>query len=179
MKSLMAWLMVTFLTIASLCCIEAWAGPRAQQQRPEVKRVEGHVSPLMVKITYGDDKTRTVMLVATGYSSWYSHQMKAVGPGESKVNLWLDSIKKIVTTEKGDYGGMFLTLKNGTERELAIDISYAILLIAGETGDQEQVYIKKVKSIDFLDAPRKDRDGNAMFPNWRYSPYTGEKLPDM
>ena len=144
-------------------------------QRPEVKRVEGHLAPLMARITYPDKKSRQVMVLGVGYSTWTSHTMQATGEGDSEVTLWLDSIKAIKDTADKR---MLVQLKNGTERELKIEISYSALLIANEDGGQEELPIGNVTSIEFLDAPRKDRDGNAMFDNWRYSPYTGERLAD-
>jgi len=42
----------------------------------------------------------------------------------------------------------------------------------------EDINLKKVSAVKFLYTPRRDHAGYAMFDNWRYSPYTGEELPE-
>jgi hypothetical protein len=46
------------------------------QERPVVRTVKGHISPLMAKLTMPDGKTQTVMVVASGtpvFNEWHSH----------------------------------------------------------------------------------------------------------
>jgi hypothetical protein len=47
----------------------------------------------------------------------------------------------------------------------------------GSGGSKEAIDGAKLRSIEFVRAPHQDKLGNAMFPNWRYSPFTGERLP--
>jgi hypothetical protein len=41
---------------------------------------------------------------------------------------------------------------------------------------REYAYLANVKEVRFLKPARKDGLGRAMFDDWLYSPYTGEKL---
>jgi hypothetical protein len=41
----------------------------------------------------------------------------------------------------------------------------------------ETLDMRDLKSIVFLPRPRKDKLANAMLDTWRYSPFTGERLP--
>ena len=45
-------------------------------------------------------------------------------------------------------------------------------------GGRDSFKLTSVTSIRFIPAPRKDREGNAMLDEWKYSPFTGEQLPD-
>jgi hypothetical protein len=72
-------------------------------------------------------------------------------------------------------------MKNGTERRLRFKNDSAqlfdALYISNPDGGTERVQVSKVKRVEFLNPPRMDKDKHAMLDDWRYSPYTGEKLP--
>jgi hypothetical protein len=151
-------------------------------QKIKVKTEEGHISPLIAKITYPDGENRTVMARGIGHHSSYflTHQFKGIGKAGANVTLWLDNIATIKDTT--DRAAVFV-MKDGKQRELEYgNLGYSegpsrFLYIGNEDDGGEVIDLQKLKSVDFLKPARKDKEDNVMFPNWKYSPYTGEMLP--
>ena len=77
-----------------------------------------------------------------------------------------------------DTEGVFL-FKTGSERQLKLHYANICpLRVASPDGGTESVDLRKIKRIDFMEPARKDALGKAMFDEWRFSPWTGEKLPE-
>ncbi|MCC6392483.1 MAG: hypothetical protein IT167_17920 [Bryobacterales bacterium] len=171
--------------------------PLLGQQAPKVVEQSGHLSPVMVKVTFLNDASRNVMLRGFGIeanNSFGTHQyvVRADG-GASTRRIWTDSIAVIkgtgsMRTRNSEFT---IVLKNGTE----VPVQFTGMNCAGELdqstpawdcrvmftyndddGDQK-IDLMKVKTVEFLGPARKDKLGCAMFDTWKYSPYTGEKLP--
>ena len=188
-----SWL-ATFLVL----CVLASFG-----QRPKVTEQNGHLSPVLVKLTFRNGTSRTTMLRGIGASFWnqYSTHIFTVWTdgGAAQRRIWLDSIAAINGTGKMRTTGSEFTvvLKDGKEitAQYAADIGcdkqadqYAswlpdkdpickTLYTSNEDDGDQKIDLGQVMSVEFLGAARKDKAGNAMFETWRYSPYTGEKLP--
>ena len=171
----------TLVLLALAVVIESTVVVRtALAQRPKVVKSEGHVSPVEVRITFPDGQERTGLLVGTGSSHEtitepsYTHTINGTGAGESAVTIWLDTISMIEDSTETE---ALIRLKGGKERTLSFTFLSNTLFLANEDGGREKILLSKIKQVEFLKPPRKDKAGNAMFDDWRYSPYTGEKLP--
>ena len=138
-----------------------------------LKIEDGHVSPLMARITYPSGKVRNVTIAGTGFSSWDPFRVKGYGEGDADVILFLDSIKEMRYAGKDQTDYIF---KNGGTRRLKANVSYSKLLLKNPDGGEEQLPFSGVKSVVFLKPARQDKAGHAMLDEWQYSPYTGEKL---
>jgi hypothetical protein len=150
------------------------------QARPKAVVREGHWSPLEVKITFRDGKTKKALLAhAANWNSGFvvpqsDHQWIGRGDGNSKVTLWLDTIKAIKNPTDKDYT---VVSKDGSERDMEYVDCDALMLVNGDDSN-ETVKLVDCKIVEFLKPARKDKKENAMFDQWKYSPYTGEKLED-
>jgi hypothetical protein len=157
-------------------------------QKPTITKKEGHLSPLIVKVTFLSGESRTLMLQGVGWFGGIgdTHAIRGIGEGNSLVSIWLDTIAAIKDTNADD--ALFI-LKSGTERRLSFvdnnsvqsglkDYYIRNFYVANQDGGTERLDLAQVKSVEFAATARRDKDGNAMFDQWRYSPFTGEKLPE-
>ena len=144
-------------------------------QRPEVKTNQGHILPVMAQATFPNGAQRTVMIVGCDACAAFGKGDTFAVHGENPEGvdeaIWIDTIAHIEDTT--DESEVFV-LKNGVRRRLKCPVNFKV---ANEDGGAMDLRVAKVKSIEFIRAPRRDLDGNAMFDNWRYSPFTGERLP--
>lgn len=167
-------------------------------QHTKILESNGHLSPVMVKITFLDDLTRIVMLQGIGHSHdrFLTHAF-VVKTDESVTmrRIWLDTIATIQGTGalRSRQSEFTIALKDGTRvaarftggsgpcnRDLdpnSEHLDCRFLYAESEDHSQQTIDLRKVKSVDFLEPARRDREKNALFPTWRYSPFTGEKLP--
>jgi hypothetical protein len=156
-----------------------------QIQRPKVEKRDGHISPLMAKITYESGTVRTVMvlgLVNAGGNSYHTHAVVFKDEAESQVTLFLDTISVIKKPNEED---AIFVLKSGKERKLWYNVECCdasqkarCLVTWNDDGGNEKIDMARLQQVEFLAPARKDKAGNAMFDWWNYSPFTGEKLPD-
>ena len=153
----------------------------ALAQRPEVTFKEGHRSPLMAQISFRDGSQRTVMIIGAGFSVanlFSPYTFDAIGSGDSEVRIWLDTVSSVdeITDKEVTFH-----MKNGEERRLKLkyDSSQLVdaLYLSNNDGGSERIQVSKVKQVKFLNPPRTDKDKHPMLDDWRYSPFTGEKLP--
>ena len=118
-----------------------------------------------------------VMVVScnVAFEGNFSHVVRGKGYGDAKTTLWLDTIAKIKDTS--DKEALF-TLKNDKEVTLEWGAgNEPEFVLSGEGQENETLKFRNFKSVEFLKPARKDKKENAMFDHWKYSPYTGEKLP--
>jgi hypothetical protein len=153
-------------------------GVALAQTRPEVQKKDGHLMPLDVRVTFPNGNTLTGLLCgfrsgAFGLDAKLYHDETFKTPDGGEVKVYLDTLKAISDSNERD---ALYTFKDGTERRLST--SDPILAIANSQGGVEGVPLSKVKKVEFLKTPRKDKDAHAMFDDWLYSPYTGERLPE-
>lgn len=166
-------------------------------QQPKVVEESGHLSPVLVKIVFLNDTSRTVMLRGVGVnagSSFRTHTLTVkTDGGASERRIWLDSIAAIQGTGTMRTRGSEFTvvLKDGKKIAAQFtgsncdgdidpnspDYDCRILYTHNEDDGDQKIDLQKVKSVEFLGPARKDKAGNAMFDTWRHSPFTGEKLP--
>jgi hypothetical protein len=157
-------------------------------QQPTFTKKEGHLSPLMVKVTFLSGGSRTLMLQGVGWPGGIgdTHAFRGMGEGNSLVSIWLDTIAAIKDTNADD--ALFI-FKSGTERRLSFVTNNSVhdgsreyyiryLYVANQDGGTEKLDLAQVKSVEFAAVARKDKEGNAMFDQWRFSPFTGEKLSE-
>jgi hypothetical protein len=149
-------------------------GARAAGQI-EIKRVDGHVAPLMAEMTYADNLKIKIMFLGIGTNMGYkTHGNQLYGKADAIVTVWFDTLTAIKDT-RGQRA--LFVFKDGSERDLGWDFPDNQFVHMGDkAGGTEAVHISKIKSIKFLQPPRKDKDNNAMFDEWRYSPWTGERI---
>jgi hypothetical protein len=149
--------------------------PAVRADPPKVERVDNHVSPLVVKLTFLDKKVKPVevMVYGVGKGSWYTkHRYELTGDGDTKVWVWLDTIREI---KEIDDKRLTVVFKDGEERQFRHQGDG--LQVYQPNDSTEWVPLVKLKQVHFLRAPRMDKEKQAMFDHWRYSPFTGEKLP--
>jgi len=190
MKSLM-------MTLAGCC---AAAGAFAQSANLKVVEMQGHLSPVAIRITFPNGASRDAMLV--GITSpirdvYLTHHFVArTDGGASERSFWFDAIASIrgtnnLRTLNDDF---IVTLKNGSQIRVMFAAFHDtaggactgepseerftcdVLMVRNQDDSLEKVDLRKVQSVDFLGVARKDRANNAMFDPWRFSPFTGEKL---
>jgi hypothetical protein len=161
---------------ASLCVAALVAGAKVSGEPPRVTQEKGHSVPLMAEWAFAEADVPAakgmVSGILLGNKVEYSrHAWPLTGAGGTSALVWLDTIAEV----KG-IGARQLTVvfKGGEERTFRHDGGSFMIHHANDS--KENVPFVKLKQIKFLHAPRKDKEGRAMFDEWRYSPYTGEKL---
>jgi hypothetical protein len=153
----------------------AW-GFLAVAAPPEVETRDGHVSPLIIELTGADGKSRKAVLdhlTVPGATPRFKFRYRAVTPEKTVVNIWFDTLSEI--KEVGDAQATWV-LKNG-KRYVLRHGKDTTLTISAEGEADETFALNRLKRVKFLHPARKDGKGNAMFDNWQFSPFTGEKLP--
>ncbi|MBS1724747.1 MAG: hypothetical protein JSS66_17535 [Armatimonadetes bacterium] len=162
-------------TIAALALTAALPA-QAQQVKTEIS--DGHIAPLSGKITYRNGKSRNVTVVRSWYnlsaSAW--QELHGVGEGGADVKVWLDSIAYVKDTSDKEFT---VVLRSGTERTLGYNMYYMGFVLQDGDGGSEYVPMTGFKTLEFFGPCRKDSRDFAMFDQWKFSPYTGEKLVDI
>jgi hypothetical protein len=147
---------------------------------PQLASQKNHWSPLLTEITFKDAKLKPVSAMVSsvwlggGYST---HSYVLTGAGDTKVRVWLDTIGAIKDI---DDHRLTIVFKDGTQREFRHSGDYLggdLLAVYHANDSTEKIPLVKLKEVRFLRPPRMDRDKQAMFDHWRYSPFTGERLP--
>ncbi len=187
----MRWLAVAG---AAVCLGSAFA------EQPKVIEQNGHLSPLMAKVTFLNGSSRNVMIMGTGNrtsGNFYSHQffVRTEG-GASKLSLWLDTIAAIkgtgsLRTLNSEFtvvlkdgkdipasfvGGWGLTKCAAGSEPDSPDSACTLVTVTGQDESGEVLDLRNLKSVEFLSPTLTDKAGNAMFDNWRFSPFTGERI---
>jgi len=168
-------------------------------QQPKVVEESGHLSPVLVKIVFLNDTSRTVMLRGicsapglVGSIPTHSLTVRTDG-GASERSIWLDSIAAIEGTGTMRTRGSDFTvvMKDGKKvaaqftgfackGQISLDspeYDCRTLYTYNDDDGNQTIDLQKVKSVQFLGPARKDKVGNALFETWPYSPFTGEKVP--
>lgn len=160
----------------ALLAVVAVAGPSlVRAELTKVEKRDGHVSPVLVELTYHNQETQKGLLCGFGNKfNYHTHIIRGFSPEQAQVDLWLDGLTSIDGVN-GDEA--VLTLKDGTQRQLRVTEDKNLLYFVTVEGTEQRIELSQVKSVKFLTSPRKDREGNPMFPQWKFSPFTGEKLP--
>jgi len=166
----------------------------------KVKEDHGHIAPVRAKITLRNDRTREVVINGVGGGdNALSHVMIVwTEAGVSKRTIWIDSIASIsgldnirrATDEFTVHlknasevsamfsgGGIYGAQCSEGQRPDNVDNLCSILFIGNADEGTEKLNMRDLKSVEFLPAGRKDKLGNAMFDTWKFSPFTGERLP--
>ncbi len=162
--------------VIPLCVLVGGLVPhRASADPPKVERQDNHVVPLMTEITFKDkDLPKARVMVFSIVSGPYvsTHAWNLIGDGDTSVRVWLDTIAEI---KEIDDKRLTVVFKDGKERQFRH--KQQALWVYHPNDSREEVPVVKLTHIRVLRAPRKDKENQAMFDQWRYSPYTGEKLP--
>jgi hypothetical protein len=146
-----------------------------QADPPKFERRDNHVSPLMVKLTFLDKKVKPAKVMVYGVLDWSLYSRLCydlTGDGDTSVSVWLDTIREI---KEIDDKRLTIVFKDGKERQFRH--KQEKLMVYHPNDSTERVPLVKLKQVRFLQAPRMDKEKQAMFDHWRYSPFTGEKLP--
>jgi hypothetical protein len=149
----------------------------AQAAPPKVEKQDGHVNSLVVELTYETGVTQEGILFGFGNRyNYHTHILRGYSADNSQVDIWLDTIASI---EEIDGDEAVLVLKDETRRTVRFEEDKNLFYFATPDGNEERIAVSQIKNIKFLATPRKDRDDNAMFPQWKFSPFTGEKLKQL
>jgi hypothetical protein len=171
----------------------------------KITEQNGHVSPVRARVEFAGGGVREVVVRGTGNSGglfqqagYFTHVFFVrTDNGVSRRTVWLDTIAAIsgldhVRTTNAEFT---IVLKNGSAfqamfvggtasyncdegKELMKPEQACAFFYTGAEGDvQDTIDLRKLVKIDFLPPARRDRAGNLMFDQWRFSPFTGEKLP--
>ncbi len=187
------------LWIAAISMVCAAASAQAESNNLKMVEQNGHLSPVAIKVTSLNGQTRNLMLVGIGSTirnEYLTHQLTVrTDGGASSRSLWLDAISAIKgTSTLRRLGDEFtIVLKDGKEVSATFSAWHDVGGCSGEPSDEgftcnnlfvrneddgiEKIELRKVKLVEFIGPARKDKAGNAMYEPWRYSPFTGEKLP--
>ena len=104
--------------------------------------------------------------------SYTTHAVELTGDANAEVSVWVDTIAKI---DEIDDKRLRITSADGEQRDYRHGGKG--LRVYNPDDSTEVIWLRHLKSVRFLDPPRKDKEGNAMFNHWRFSPFTGERLP--
>jgi hypothetical protein len=189
------WIAISFALCATIAATST--GAEAQSHNFKVVEEKGHLSPVGIRITYPNGRSRNVMLAGVGnnsYDTYNTHQLVVRSDGgASQRTLWLDSIGAIQgTSAMRTYTDEFVMLLKDGQRVQSMfsgsnvlgcsgepssaDNACSVLYIRNEDDGMEKLDLRKVQTVEFNAPPRKDRAGNVMFDLWRYSPFTGERI---
>ncbi|MCI0683036.1 MAG: hypothetical protein L0Y71_13120 [Gemmataceae bacterium] len=147
---------------------------------PKVESEKNHWSPLLAEITFKDRKVKPAQVMICGIqlgATYYSHAYVLTGDGDGKVRVWLDTIGAINNI---DDRRLTVVFKDGRKRDFRHSgdfIGGDLLRVYHPNDATEKIPLVKLQEVRFLRTPRMDREKQAMFDHWRYSPFTGEKLP--
>lgn len=138
--------------------------------------------------------------MADSSPSIYSHRFFVrTDGGVTKKTIWIDTIREMKGMDqlRRSSSEFTIVLKTGTTIEASLVgargrtsddcnelIAYeadkhnpcSLLGVRTDDDGSETIDMRDLKSIKFLEPVRKDKEGNAMFDKWRFSPFTGEKL---
>ena len=145
----------------------------ALTQIPSVTKKDGHIAPNRAVVTYPDGHKKTVLILSFDIGNEYTALFQDTET-EAQLPFFADTIREIKETTDRD---VLIVFKNGEERRVKYFVRS--FTVPNEQGTTEQIPYQKIKSVEFLSPPRKDKQGRAMFDHWVYSPYTGEKLPEV
>jgi hypothetical protein len=162
--------------VVVLALTRLWCAAAVGADRLKVEKEDGHLSPVLAEITFRDNSKRKVMVYGMGGNpakgqGYYRHLWRATSKEGTDVRLWLDAMAVI----KGiNDEGAVVVLKDRTERP--VNHGHQVLHFVNPDDSREYACLANVKEVRFLKPARKDGLGRAMFDDWLYSPYTGEKL---
>ncbi len=127
-------------------------------------------------------------------SSFMTHQFVVLTDGGASTRrFWTDSIAAIkgtgaMRTRTSDFT---VVLKDGTEvtaqftgmncqgevKQATPDWYCGTMFTYNEDDGDQKIDLLQVDRVEFLGVPRRDKAGHVMFDPWKFSPFTGEKLP--
>ena len=164
----MTWRNVAAVSLLAACLAGALA------QEPQVQKNSGHVSPLQVRLTFLNGETEKGLLTNSVWTNFTYDAFHFYGNSfsGSRLTIWYDTIASVKEINDKD---VLVIFKNGDKRRLVRE--YFSLELTGPGGAKEDINGTKLRSIEFLRPAHQDRLNNAMFPTWRFSPFTGERLP--
>jgi hypothetical protein len=152
----------------------------AGAEPPKVEKVDGHRNAIGVRVTFRKPDRAPLSGLLLGASNWYdgslatSHVLKFGGDGRAEGYVWLDAIASIDGTSDE---GATVHLKDGSSKEILFGkVGGRYLVVYSQGGNTETVDLEQVAELKCGAPARKDLEGHAMFDQWKFSPYTGEKL---
>jgi len=153
----------------------------AQQPRPEKKNGHSSVPSVTVAFRTAGTPERKGLLFGTSYFADGDHYSPFVfryaDTGTPEGAAWTDTI---ATLKEGSEKGVTIVFKDGKSRAVQYGKEgHRFLLIYTPEGGHEVIDLAAVQEVRFGKSARTDKDGNAMFDHWKFSPFTGEKLPDV
>ena len=140
-------------------------------QRSTVEKSDGHRMPVTARVVFPNGTERKILIDTFEAGSLGRFQIHGEDPEGIDRHLWNDTIAAFEDTTADSAR---LILKDGSKVRLKMPFS---LTYSNPDGGKAELRLAKVKSLKFLDLPRKDKEGHAMFDHWKYSPNTGEELP--
>ncbi len=169
-----------FLVVLGLAGVSPFV-QTATAEHPMIEMKDGHTSPLEARITFPDGTKRVVMLIGVGGGLKYGGPVLAerfilmgADPQGAKTVIWLDTIQRIEDTTAET---ALVITKDQIQHPLKLDGLSTDIHIATPQGGTQILELSRIKSLEFTKPSRKDSNGNAIFNQWKYSPYTGEMLP--
>jgi hypothetical protein len=148
---------------------------------PKPQKKNGHSSVPTVTVTFRAPNfaDRKGLLIGSSHyrdGDLYSpFRFAYTEAGRTGADAWWDTIAAI--TETSDEGAT-IVFKNGQSRAVRFgQDGHRYLLVYNPEGGREVIDLEAVKELRVGRTARKDADGNGMFDHWKFSPFTGEKLP--
>lgn len=158
------------------------ARAEAADEWPKYEKVDGHVNAVAVEVTFKVPDRAKVAGLLTGASRWEdasrysSHTLTYVeGVNKAQSRVWLDTLSRIKDASDEGATGVF---KDGTELRLGFGPeSQKFVIIHTPAGSRLVVDLEDVGEVRFSNPARRDAEKNVLFDHWKYSPFTGEKIP--
>lgn len=152
------------------------------EEWPKYEKVDGHVNAVAVEVTFKVPARQKVSGLLTGASKWKdgsvfaSHSLSHVeGANKAESRVWLDTLSRIKDTSDE---GATAVLKDGSEVHLGFGgDSQKFVIIHNVAGSRSVVDLEDVEEVRFSNPARRDAEKNVLFDHWKYSPFTGEKIP--
>jgi len=119
--------------------------------------------------TDGGASTRTLWLDAIGWITGTSNLQRL---GDEFTIILRDGKQVSATFAAWHDSGSYCGGEPSDERFVC-----DVIFVRNEDDGVEKIELRKVETVEFIAPLRQDKAGNAMFGPWRYSPFTGEKLP--
>jgi hypothetical protein len=153
----------------------------AAAEPPKPAKKNGHSSVPSITVTFrtAGVADRAGLLVGSSHykdGDLYSpFRFAYTETGRTTAEAWWDTIAVIKETSEE---GATIVFKNGESRAVRFGKDgHRYLLLHTPEGGREVIDLEGVKEVRVGRPARKDSDGNGMFDHWKFSPFTGEKLP--
>jgi hypothetical protein len=173
--------MTTRRLLACITLLALGTVTAAADDSPKPGKKNGHSAVLSLTVTFrsaGVSDRKGLLVGSSHYKDgdlYSPFRFAYTESGRTTAEAWWDTIAFIKETSEE---GATIVFKNGASRAVRFGKDgHRYLLLHTPEGGREVIDLEGVKEVRVGRPARKDADGNGMFEHWKFSPFTGEKLP--